>query len=87
MAIAHSKITARGQISVPAEVRRKLGVGSGSVVEWEEEDGKIVVRLACRFTSEEIHRQLFGAKKPKKRSVEVMKEGMRRYVRRRFTHS
>jgi len=27
MAIAQSKLTAQGQISVPAEVRRKLGIG------------------------------------------------------------
>src|SRR5690349_5426920 len=37
MALAYSKITAQGQISVPAEVRRKLGLGPGSVLEWEEE--------------------------------------------------
>jgi predicted nucleic-acid-binding protein len=27
MALAHSKLTAQGQISVPAEVRRRLGPG------------------------------------------------------------
>ena len=27
MAMAHSKVTAQGQISVPAEIRKKLGVG------------------------------------------------------------
>jgi AbrB family looped-hinge helix DNA binding protein len=36
MAIAQSKVTAQGQISVPAEVRKKLGVGPGSILEWEE---------------------------------------------------
>ena len=44
MPMARSKVTAQGQISVPAEVRRRLGVGPGSVLEWHEEDGKIVVR-------------------------------------------
>ncbi|MFO0216018.1 MAG: AbrB/MazE/SpoVT family DNA-binding domain-containing protein, partial [Burkholderiales bacterium] len=29
MAIAQSKITTQGQISIPAEVRKKLGVGPG----------------------------------------------------------
>src|SRR5262247_3537753 len=28
MALAQSRVTVRGQISVPAEVRRKLGIGS-----------------------------------------------------------
>ena len=54
MAIAHSKITAQGQISIPADVRRKLGVGPGSVLEWEEDGDKIVVRRAGRWKSEEI---------------------------------
>ena len=31
MALAHSKLTAQGQISVPATIRRKLGIGPGSV--------------------------------------------------------
>jgi antitoxin PrlF len=44
MAIARSKVTAQGQISVPAEVRRKLGVGPGSVLEWDEQGAEIVVR-------------------------------------------
>jgi len=56
MAIAQSKLTAQGQISVPAEVRRKLGVGPGSVLEWAEEGEKIIVRRAGRYTSEEVHR-------------------------------
>ena len=29
MTLAHSKLTAQGQISVPAEIRRKLGIGPG----------------------------------------------------------
>jgi AbrB family looped-hinge helix DNA binding protein len=87
VAIAHSKITAQGQISIPADVRRKLGVGPGSVLEWEEDGDKIVVRRAGRFTSEDIHRELFGAKKLKTRSVEEMKEGIRRYARKRYARS
>ena len=83
MAIARSKITAQGQISVPGDVRRKLGVGPGSVLEWVEEDSKIVVRRAGRYTFEDIHRVLFGEQPPETRSVEEMREGIRRYVRRR----
>ena len=82
MALAHSKLTAQGQISVPAEVRRKLGVGPGSVLEWESDGGRIVVRRAGRFSSEEIHRALF-AKSPEKRSLRELKEGLRRHARAR----
>ena len=37
MALAQSKVTAQGQISVPLEVRRRLGIGPGSILEWDEE--------------------------------------------------
>jgi AbrB family looped-hinge helix DNA binding protein len=83
MGIAHSKVTAQGQISVPADVRRKLGIGPGSVLEWEAEGDRIVVRRVGRYSSEEIHQALFGASKPKARSFDELKEGIRSYVRKR----
>ncbi len=83
MAIARSKLTAQGQISVPAEVRRRLGVGPGAVLEWEEEEGQIVVRRAGQFTSEDMHRALFPDGAPPRRSLAEMKEGIVRQVRRR----
>ena len=83
MVLAHSKVTAQGQISVPVDVRRKLGVGPGSVLEWEEDGGKIVVRRSVRFTSEDIHRVLFPDAAPKTKSVAEMKAGVRRHVRER----
>src|ERR1700691_800897 len=49
MAIAQSKLTAQGQISVPSEVRKKLGIGPGSVLEWDEQDGQVIVRRAGRY--------------------------------------
>jgi AbrB family looped-hinge helix DNA binding protein len=55
MAIAHSRLTAQGQISVPAAVRRKLGLGPGSTLEWHEEGEKIVVRRLGRFSSADLH--------------------------------
>jgi antitoxin PrlF len=82
MAIAHSKLTAQGQISVPARIRRKLGVGPGSVLEWDEDGEKVVVRRAGRYSSEDVHRSLFRAA-PKPRTLEELKEGARRYVRKR----
>jgi antitoxin PrlF len=84
VAIALSKITAQGQISVPADVRRKLGIGPGSVLEWETEGAQVVVRRAVRFSSEEIHQALFGVQEPKARSVGELKEGIRNYARKRY---
>ena len=83
MTIAHSKLTAQGQISVPAEVRRRLGVGPGSILEWEEEGEKIVVRRAGRYTSEDVHRALF-AEAPEPRTLEELEDGARRYVKGRY---
>jgi AbrB family looped-hinge helix DNA binding protein len=83
MALAHSKLTAQGQISVPAQVRRKLGVGPGSVLEWDESGDHVVVRKAGRYTSEDVHRALFPEKPPAARSLRELKHGIRRYVRNR----
>ena len=82
MAIAHSKLTAQGQISVPAEIRKKLGVGPGSVLEWEEQGDQVVVRRAGRYTSEEVHRALFPEKRGKKHPGDV-KTAIRTYIRKR----
>ena len=84
MALAHSKVTAQGQISVPAEVRRRLGAGPGSVLEWDEEGGKIVVRRSGRYSSQDIQRVLFPKETPGAHTLEDMKEGVRRRVRERY---
>jgi AbrB family looped-hinge helix DNA binding protein len=83
MTIAQSKLTAQGQISVPAGVRQKLGVGPGSVLDWEESDGNIIVRRATRFSSEDIHRKLFPDHAPAAKSLTQLKEGIRASIRKR----
>ena len=62
MAIAQSRLTAQGQISVPMDVRPKLRIGPGSVLEWEEDGDRTVVRRAVRFSSADIHEAMFGWK-------------------------
>jgi AbrB family looped-hinge helix DNA binding protein len=84
MAIAHSKVTAPGQISLPAEIRQKLGIGPGSVLEWEEHGDRIVVRRAGCFSSEDIHNALFPSEKPKRKTVKELKQGIRNYARKRY---
>lgn len=80
MALPQSKVTAQGQISVPAEIRRKLGIVPGSVLEWETEGNRAVVKKAGKYTSMDIHRALFD-KPPKKRTLEELKEGIEQYIR------
>jgi antitoxin PrlF len=79
MAIAHSKITAQGQISVPADVRKKLGVGPGSILEWDESNDQVVVRRAGRHDSLDIHKTLFPDGKPT--TPVSVKDGIRKHMR------
>jgi AbrB family looped-hinge helix DNA binding protein len=83
MPLARSRVTAQGQVSVPAEVRRRLGVGPGSLLEWNEEGNAVVVRRSGRYTSADIHRALFGVEAPQPRSMAELKEGIRKHVRTR----
>jgi AbrB family looped-hinge helix DNA binding protein len=80
MAMARSKVTAQGQISVPAEVRRRLGVGPGSVLEWHEEGRKIVVRRSGRYNWQDVHRAVFPDGPPKPRTIAELKQAIRQYV-------
>lgn len=81
MTIAQSKVTAQGQISVPAEIRKRLGLGPGSVLEWQEKGGQVLVRKAGRHTSVDVHHALFGDRAPEA-GVDV-KEAIRKHVRQR----
>lgn len=87
MALAQSKVTAQGQISVPAEIRRKLGIGPGSILEWDEDGDRIVVSRAGKFTFEDMHRVLFPEGPPKRRTLAELKNGIGRYVQKRHARS
>jgi AbrB family looped-hinge helix DNA binding protein len=80
MAIAQSRISPQGQVSVPVEVRKKLGLEPGSVVEWEDRGDEIVVRHARLHTLDEIHRALFPEGPPPPVTVEQMDEAISSYV-------
>lgn len=78
-----SKLTAQGQISVPAEIRKKLGIGPGSAIEWEERDGEILVRRAGRYSSAEMHAAVFADELPAPKSLQDLKEGVRAHMRKK----
>ena len=82
MVIAHSKLTAQGQISVPAGVRRKLGIGPGSVLEWDEQGESFVVRRVAKFSSEDIHQAIFSTP-PAPRTIQELKAGIAEQIKRR----
>lgn len=85
MPLAKSKLTSQNQISVPVEVREKLGVGPGSILEWEEQGGQLVVRRGGRSTSKEIHEALF----PKGSGVQAtdVKAAIRKHIRKKHARS
>jgi AbrB family looped-hinge helix DNA binding protein len=82
MTLAHSKITAQGQVSIPAQVRRRLAVVPGSVLEWALRGDEIVVRRVTRFTSQQVHDAVF-VEPPKRRSLEELKAGITKHVKAR----
>ena len=40
-----SKITSRGQITIPAEIRRKFGLRTGDIICFLEVNGSIVLKI------------------------------------------
>lgn len=82
MALALSKVNARGRISIPVEVRKRLGIGSGSVLEWHEQEETIVIRRAGKYSSQDIHNAIFPEKVGRK-TLADLKEGIRKYIRKR----
>lgn len=83
MSIAQSRVTSQGQVSVPAEIRRRLGLGPGSVLEWDETPDGIVVRRAGRYSFADLRAALFPSGPGRARSLDDLKAGIRAHVRKR----
>ena len=80
MKIASSKITSQGQISVPLEVRRRLGVVPGSTIEWEADGDSVVVKKGGRHSFAELRRALFPKGPPEPRHLDELKKGIADYI-------
>ena len=79
-----SEITSQGQVAVPASIRDKLGLTSGSKIEWCERGEEVVVRRATKYSSRDIHDALFAsASPPRSRTLEEMDTGIRALMRRK----
>lgn len=78
-----SKLTAQARVSVPPSIRRALGIGPGSVIVWETEGNRIVVRRLGKHSSTDIHQALFGAANPVRKSERELKNGIATYMRAR----
>ena len=81
-----SKITSQGQVSIPARIRRKLGLTPGSTVEWCDRGPEVIVRRATKHSSLDIHQAIFSSP-PGSRTVEEMDAGIQSHLRRRRARS
>jgi AbrB family looped-hinge helix DNA binding protein len=84
VAIGRSRVTSQGQISVPAEVRRKFGIGPGTLLEWDEAEGTMVLRKAGRYSFEDIHAALFPDGPPKRRTKAEADAALTRYFKAKY---
>ena len=82
MKVAQSRLTAQGQISVPAEVRKRLELVAGSVLAWDADGDRIVVRRVGRQRNADLHRALF-VRAPRPRTLAELREGIRQQMRAR----
>jgi len=66
---------------VPIEVRRRLGVGPGSVLEWKEDGQNLIVqRVGKKYSWDDIHKMLFPDGPPKRRSLRELKKARETYI-------
>jgi AbrB family looped-hinge helix DNA binding protein len=81
MKIATSRVTSQGQISVPLEVRRRLGVGPGATIQWESEGETVVVRRVGKHSFADVRKTLFPEGPPEPHDLQDLKEGIEDYIR------
>lgn len=82
MAKGRSKLTAQGQVSVPAPIRQKLGLTTGALLEWDADGDQVFVRRVGSHTFEDVHRALFPSP-PRRASLADLKDGIARDITRR----
>ncbi|HHW58266.1 MAG TPA: AbrB/MazE/SpoVT family DNA-binding domain-containing protein [Clostridia bacterium] len=55
-----AKVTTRGQITIPKEIRKKLNLKEGDKVVFIEENGKIVIENSAMFALRQIQNEFKG---------------------------
>jgi AbrB family looped-hinge helix DNA binding protein len=74
--VVTAKVTSKGQITLPKEVRRLLNIDKGSVVFFEKKDDKIVLKTAK--TLREFKGHLRGKSAPT--DFDVMRNKAKEYL-------
>ena len=57
--------------------------GPGSVIEWELEGDKLVVRRANKYSMQDLHSALFPKGAPARKTDEELREGVRKHLRKK----
>lgn len=83
MKIATSRVTSQGQISIPLEVRRRLGVVPGATIQWESEGESVVVRRIGKHSFADVRKALFPKGPPAPHGLADLKKGIEDHVRAR----
>ncbi|MCH3915468.1 MAG: AbrB/MazE/SpoVT family DNA-binding domain-containing protein [Acidaminococcaceae bacterium] len=58
-----AKVTTKGQITIPREIREKLGIKAGDKLLFVEEAGKIIIINSSMATLKEVQRDFAGSAK------------------------
>lgn len=83
---AQSKLTSKGQVSVPAAIRQLLNLTPGAVLDWSEEGGRVTVSRAVRHSTADVHAALFGdaaRTDANAKAVAELKQGIRLHIKQR----
>jgi AbrB family looped-hinge helix DNA binding protein len=73
MKIATGIITVKGQVVIPAPLRRRLGIKRGTLVSFLEENGHIVIQPVTREFIRGLRGSLKGGPSPLERLIEERK--------------
>ncbi len=74
MKIETSVVTTKGQLVIPARLRRRFGIKKGTLVTFTEDDGRIIVQPVTR----EFIRGLRGSLKGEPSALEILLDQRKR---------
>ena len=78
--LARSRLTSKEQLSLPAPIRRLLGIHAGDELVWiRDDDGRVLVEPARRYVLVDIRAAVAAlgpARKTKPVSLRAMKQGI-----------
>jgi AbrB family looped-hinge helix DNA binding protein len=74
MKVETSRVTSKGQLVIPARLRRRFGIKKGTLISFIENHGRIIVQPVTR----EFIRSLRGSLKGEPSALEVLLEERKR---------